>query len=319
MSKQISALNTYKKQVLNSEKICMIPNCGQPTIDSHLIQRSNFLAPIADVEGKLYKPSGPETYAGKAPYFFRQGAKSILTFQGFCAFHDQLVFAEIEKHPINLNDYKHLMLLNYRAVCHELRKKLSIYEWTSKFLSSETNLYEETRTHYKHHLFLQSLGIKDLEAYKMKIEDTLMNDIRHFEFIVKSLPYRELVTSSVFSMDNVAGHLPENIGLTPYQRDYVLPYVLFTVFPRNNELILIVGYLKEHQQAFTHFLEEMNLAELNVNFVNNILIEWIETWACSTSFYEKNIAPQRDAVLNAMYSIRVSIPVNQGNIPFIMS
>ena len=107
-----SARKTFRK------KECLHPeapnNCRGRIVSAHTIQKSGGLTKIAENGHVLTPDSSSEPTEMK-----RIGINKASTFTGFCKFHDDTLFAPIEKYPLLLNR-RHAFLLAFRVVSHEL-------------------------------------------------------------------------------------------------------------------------------------------------------------------------------------------------------
>ena len=111
----------YFTKAKNANRLCFQSNCGKKAIDSHILQKNGVLSNISENKHlfKLHK----DNYTGKVS-FIKIGVNSAMTFKGFCSYHDSLLFKDIEFNSgIDYTNNRHLLLLNYRAILNEIRKK----------------------------------------------------------------------------------------------------------------------------------------------------------------------------------------------------
>lgn len=103
------------------KKECLHPeaphNCRGKIVNAHTIQRSGGLTSIAE-DGHVLTP---DPYTDPTE-FKKIGVRRASTFSGFCKFHDDTLFAPIEKHDLRLNR-RHAFLIAFRVVSHELYLK----------------------------------------------------------------------------------------------------------------------------------------------------------------------------------------------------
>jgi hypothetical protein len=117
-----------------SRGYCLHPNASSATwsptlIHAHTIQRRGGLAAIAE-EGHVISPKlgFEDIFKNEGEIVPRQhGVNYATTFMGFCATHDEQLFAPIEKAPLVLGK-EAASLLSYRAICYEflLKKQLCV-------------------------------------------------------------------------------------------------------------------------------------------------------------------------------------------------
>lgn len=111
---------------------CLFPQpggCSAPVIDSHSVQKSPILRPLADAGNhvitlqadlRLCEPPFEEP---PKPQAKRVGVNEATIFNGLCAAHDSSLFDPIENMPFDPTNAKHLFLATYRSVLMELHRK----------------------------------------------------------------------------------------------------------------------------------------------------------------------------------------------------
>lgn len=114
-------ISSYLRQALRA---CLCPTvdglpCRAEAISAHTIQKSRALQMIAN-NGHVLHFTGDVFKGG---YFLDSiGIKRASTFSGFCRYHDDHVFAPVEKDKIVVT-HETAFLLSYRAVCYEVHSK----------------------------------------------------------------------------------------------------------------------------------------------------------------------------------------------------
>ena len=110
------------------KKECLHPeaphNCKGGIVKAHTVQKSGGLSKIAEKGHVLTPDSSSDPTEMK-----KIGIKKASTFTGFCRFHDDTLFAPIEKHPLQLNR-RHAFLLAFRGISKELFLKKRTAEHT---------------------------------------------------------------------------------------------------------------------------------------------------------------------------------------------
>ena len=116
MKKLHEGLSNLRKTI--NKKECLHPeaphSCRGRIVRAHTVQRSSGLAKIAD-DGHVLTPDSSKAITE----FIRIGINKASTFTGFCKYHDDTLFAPIEKFPLTLTRH-HAFLLAFRVVSHEL-------------------------------------------------------------------------------------------------------------------------------------------------------------------------------------------------------
>lgn len=300
-------LKSIRSRIYNKDEKCFVENCNQICIKSHVIQRSKFLLPISNAKQELLYVNNTSNYPAKLSSFEHRPISNILTFQGFCSQHDQMIFAEIEKSDIDFSNKKHLLLLNYRSICHELRKKLKIIELFNEIIKRQDELKLENVEFFESSIIGYQLGIKDLKIYKVRAEKDLVNDnINEFTFKVIDLDYQEIATTAIFGMGTIGKKELLEMG-DPNWINKLPPSILISVLPIRPTTKLVMAYLNEHDEHFKQYIK--NYPEIGNDFLNDILLQQIETWACSETFHANNIKQQEETVLEIMRNKGVFEPV----------
>jgi hypothetical protein len=101
--------------------------CSPKIVRAHTLQRASVLGRIADAQKHVL------TFC--PPSYDRQGVlipttigwQEASTFRGFCQVHDASLFAPIETKPFIATE-EQCFLLAYRAACHELHQKQSMWD-----------------------------------------------------------------------------------------------------------------------------------------------------------------------------------------------
>jgi len=186
--------NTIFDTVHSHFKRCLwfANDCKNPVIRAHSIQNKKILQKLA-VNGKLKRLTYElNLESGPIPKYEDVGIQKATTFTGLCSYHDELLFRDIEKNDINIEDTFHLLLLAYRALLREFHSSLSladhlqgIYEKSNELeLPQEWN--EEILMMFPTMAIIQSYQIYRYKYFFEKIlSKSLFNQILH---IIISFP-----------------------------------------------------------------------------------------------------------------------------------
>lgn len=118
-SREMKKLNEEIRNIRKtfSKKECLHPdaphNCRGRIVKAHTVQKRGGLTKIAD-DGHVLAPNSYKA----TTEFTRIGINRASTFTGFRKYHDDTLFAPIEKFPLNLTR-RHAFLLAFRVVSHE--------------------------------------------------------------------------------------------------------------------------------------------------------------------------------------------------------
>jgi hypothetical protein len=229
------------KNVHSRKWNCVIDDCNETAINSHLLQQNGILDNVS-VEGHLieHKQTDPFSWRKNSPPFEmkRIGKKKAFSLPVFCNNHDTSIFKEVETHPLNLGLYKVHLLLSYRVICAELRKKEVNVEQFKRMLNAETLKgdigLEEIRLAKQGN----ELGIEDFKKYKKIFEDELNNESSRLTFKVYEYPFLGIYGSAVFS--------PIEYLVTDPKQLEPLNSVFIHIIPYNGKSNIIVGYCNDY-------------------------------------------------------------------------
>ena len=137
----LNIIGDIYKHVLKKSWQCMIPNCTECAINSHLLMRHGVLTNVVE-NNHLYELRVHMPYAFKKgvfpAQFKRVGINDAISYPLFCNSHDTSVFFEIEHGEIDYSKYRNLLLFSYRALCAEIRKKEIEVEKLTRIIASTT-------------------------------------------------------------------------------------------------------------------------------------------------------------------------------------
>jgi hypothetical protein len=155
-------------------------NCSGNIIKAHTIQRSGGLNKIARA-GHVYNCLLHRSiFASNEEYEEPTlvGVKLASTFTGFCARHDNFLFAPIEKYPFQASQ-EQVFLLAYRVICQELflkRRTLNIQPFARQ-LDGGRGLQVQQTYQWMISTFMQGVkkAVDELEQTKAVFDGNLLN------------------------------------------------------------------------------------------------------------------------------------------------
>lgn len=274
------------KNLRNKRWNCLFDFCENSSINSHLLQQNGILNTIAE-NGHLIEVKPVDTFRwteNQLPLEFKKvGIRHAISLDVFCSIHDSELFKPIETSPIDFNEIENQILLSYRVICAEIRKKMINVEIYKRLLNSNVLNYDPQQ---KRTLNLSILGnergIADLEIYKNILEKSLSKkEFSSFEFKLFQYPLIKVYCSASF---------------TPYEtvytgvEDTLLNYVFIHIIPYQNNLNIIIGYHKEHVtdyiKKYISSWDSLTMEELE-NKLTNLFATKIENWGLSPLIHEK--------------------------------
>lgn len=291
-------IQKIRKEIASKERECMMSNCAQNCINSHVVQESRYLKPLANQKGELKITDSLTTYPGNKPKFISKTTKKVLSFKGFCHFHDELIFAEIEKQPIDFTSYRHLILLNYRAICHEQRKKEKASELIRRLLELIDPSNEELYSFYDNLQMGMLIGGNELNNLKLRLEKEIINnDQNNFALHTESIEAIEVVSSAIFTLQTRTEEPQTEEEVIRYFLEPE-PSIISTIIPADGITKIIMCTEIEQENSLKEFISKYQ--GNSKTMLNDILLQYAETWACSIAFYESKIRHNEDRIIDIM-------------------
>jgi len=202
----LSVLQNITKNVNNKKWECLIDECGQPAINSHLLQVNGILNNLIE-NGHLIqiKPNDYFDFEKKGYLTFKSlGIQQAISEYLFCNRHDTEIFKAIEVKEIDFFDYLSQLLFSYRSLCCELRKKMKNIEIFTRIGKSNTLNNGSKQFIAQEYLDLEikghNTGIKDMTYLKEEMEkEFTIQSIQNFSFKTFKHPLIKLCVSAIFS------------------------------------------------------------------------------------------------------------------------
>ena len=180
--------------------------CSSRIISAHTIQRKGGLSTIARNghvynllrHGNAFKQSRWDIDGGAN----KIGIRDASTFRGFCARHDDQLFAPLEKEPFR-GTAEQMALLGYRALCYELIMKESLLDVDELLKEMDKGQPLSVQRFHQEALSIRDLGagkaIEELEQQKSRYEKMLFSknytNLAHYVVFFPSTP--EVVCSGI--------------------------------------------------------------------------------------------------------------------------
>jgi len=263
----------------------MVAGCEQKAINSHLLQRHGVLNNIVE-NGHCYELRETDLFSWtkeQPPVAFKKcGIQNAISLPIFCNHHDTELFKPIETENVDYKDYHNQLLLSYRALCAEMRKKEVVIERYKHYLGS--NILSTYRGSFsgelRHSIKWNEIGISDMLFYKRLVETELDNPNGNFIFVHHSYPIKGIYASSLFTIASAVETADQSEPL-----DDCFGHVI----PNGEQTEFVFGYHKEHvNERILNFIN--GWGGLNNEELGERLTGWftlIESWGLSPSLYEK--------------------------------
>ncbi len=276
---------------------CIVEGCDEIAINSHVLWKGGILKPISN--SHLIELNTQKSIRDEDLKFTATGLKDILSFYGFCNIHDQGIFRQIEQNGVDYNKLNNQILVSVRGVFYEMYKKQIEINWSRCLLRKNIFPLEDQILYLNINIESHQLGLKDLSFFSSELNKEFRDPKGRFVFKVFKLRETPVVASSLFNVESVLSRVNRRIIDDGYG-NHPINTILFNFFPFEGESILLIGY-------HVHYLENSiitnrisNFSEYQMfKFISDVLLERIESWACSFSFYENYMQKFEDKILLA--------------------
>ncbi|WP_167608593.1 hypothetical protein [Maribellus sediminis] len=278
--KILAKIEKEKKRVYNKSRKCFHPFCDKTAINSHVLQKNAFISAIAD-EGHVYEyehlPFKEQNF-----HFKKSGINEVFTFKGFCSFHDDFLFRDIEKKEINFYDYKTLLIFAHRILAQEITKKKNVIEFHESLI--QKNIGDSQ--FFKENISGQRLGIQDANYTLKKVLNNIKNpELKEFNFHTREIKQLEICASGPYTFETTR----EQNEMHP--EIYALPLtdIFVNILPTNGNTTVSFCYLNSNNlKCNTYIKSKFQLPEVEfIKFLSDILVAQMENWVISTTLYEK--------------------------------
>lgn len=278
--KILAKIEKERKRIFNKSHKCFHPFCTKTAIDSHVLQKNEFIKNIAE-DGHVYEY---EYHPFNDQYFQlkRKGINKVFTFKGFCSYHDDYLFKDIEKREINFNDYKTCLIFAHRIIAQEIIKKENVIEFYKSLIQKNIGNIEI----FKEKISGQRLGVKDAGFTLIKVLENIKNtDLNNFNFHIREIKFLEVCASGLYTFETTKEQNEMSLEI------YALPLtdILVNILPYQGNTVVSFGYLNTNNLACNTFISnKFKLTEDEfIKFLSDILVAQMENWIISPSYYEK--------------------------------
>ncbi len=312
----IKAYNNIFLQERKRIRKCLVENCYENCINSHILQKNGILRQIS-VDNHLIQLSRGiiNKKSHDSLEFKKVGINEAYSFPGFCKYHDSEIFKEIEnKATLNFEDVRCKQLFSYRTLCNELRIKEIVLDVSNNF--KKLLPIEEQITY---DWFIEGLkqGIQNLKYFKNDIESNLLNGTNSFDYYTLVLPKLEICITGPFNIEN-----PERNKTSDLTDIGKVPFItsILNIFPYKENLIVIIAIHKKYTCEWTINLWN-NLQKPNyLKSLSDLVVLRTEIWCASPNLINK--IPKsvlhkyrivwKENILNFSYSIPVDFNLFNG-------
>jgi len=301
-------IEKLKKRAKHAPRKCLFDNCQELAINSHLLQKNGMIDQIA--ENNHVMELGIDNFIQDVFYFKRIGINDAFSFAGFCNYHDNSLFKEIESPDIDYTDYRTQLLFSYRSVMNEMRKKVILIDFYNRILNSLTlkiylndTYFENIKTNKRG----QQDGINDELHYEKYFLSNIKDSTkRDFKFITFELSKIEICSSAVFTYET-SEEINHMMRYESYKQQKPLTEIYFNFLPADDKSIVIMGCLNERISLCWDYIESFitNSQYKSLKKISDLLLCQVENWLCSQTMYQTNLkAKEKDIIKITHESIR---------------
>lgn len=281
---------------------CLTPSaqCAERAIRAHSVPNRSVLG-LLEENGHVVSPRIHASSRGVAPSLDHVGRNQATTFTGLCSAHDQQLFGDVDRLPLDLHDPRVLFLLAYRAVLREyyvllwgaVRNQLGFQKKVELGLTRGDAFTPDG---------LRALGFIEnafeFHEYKLPLDEALeagrFDELCH---TVLTFPGHEptVAVSSCLMLVELS------LARDPAER------LILTVFPDGSATNVIVSSTSRDRLYVTAHLSpviEANEAYQKY-FFSKLILGACENFVLSPRFYDK-LAPERQEAITCFYRSTLS-------------
>ncbi|HYA15335.1 MAG TPA: SEC-C metal-binding domain-containing protein [Syntrophales bacterium] len=294
-----------------SAKTCLAPDawkheCTEQISKAHTVPRSGSLTRIAR-EGHVYSfvPSIEKLRKNNGLLVPQlRGINYASTFSGFCARHDEAIFAPLEKTTF-LGTPEQCFLLGYRALAHEIYKKQASASLSEIRRQADRGKPLHVQIAIQGIIFPFNLGVaaavRDLKHYKSIYDDVLVNrrfgDVR--AYILETDKPPPVMCSGVVSPEqDFEGNILQDIS------DLLkIPHLLnFASFYGGNYGAVVFTWLPESDETCRAFIQTLDRVPIGglTDALLRFFFEVCENLHMQPEWWEQLPPDIKDAIVRRM-------------------
>jgi hypothetical protein len=285
MTKPQNIVAQISKNVKNLQWECLVDDCNENAINSHLIQRNGLLSNIA-INGHLIEIKMVDAYKWnnkESPLKFSLvGLKNAISHKVFCNNHDTDIFKPIEDEKKDFDSYISFLLFGYRAICAEIRKKTVNIENHTRLINSKILERQINKEQLQLIINGSELGITDLRVMKDMLKNEIQNEEGKYSYYAYTYDNLEIYASAAFSATDI--ELPRENGSLDLENIYI------HILPLTKETLILVGFhndfTNDEMIEYCKSWGKLTKNELEIK-LTNLFTTNIENWGVSPSLYNK--------------------------------
>lgn len=302
MSKDKKVMNELKSLIYAQSKkeykqcLWLWPksHCNKDCIKAHSIQNGQILDQLASKNHVVMAVPKQNLNTGPEIEFKQVGRNQATTFTGLCQKHDSELFRPIDINEFDVSNPQQKFLIAYRSVLRELhtRIKAAIDSQTSYQEFVELGKCDPNNRDISERVTNKSVNAIDFYVYKY-VYDNIYNSNSFTEIehecirIERNCP---LAVSSLFDpIESIIGRK----RLEP-------KFIVFNVFPQKQDTIILLSYLREHQEALKPHANKIITAtgEDQLYLLSKTILRYCENFVISPEHFKGFSQQKVDAIKN---------------------
>lgn len=283
MTKPENIIAQIDKNVKKKQWKCIVDDCDETAINSHLIQRNGILNNITK-NGHLVELKMVDAFKWSkvnSPINFKTvGIKQALSYKIFCNSHDTDIFNPIENQDANFESYNSFLLFSYRAVCAEIRKKEISIEKLTRVVNASTLTGKINKEPLRLYVKGNETGIKDLLALKKMLEDEIESVENSYTYFTYKYPKIDVYASAAFSANDIEFNNQEKV--------LDLENIYIHILPLVDETQILIGYHNNYtsERTIKYCKSWDNLSDEKLELkLTQLFSTNIENWGTSPNLF----------------------------------
>ena len=248
--KHLAFVEKLMKYFASCPKLCAFSSCKENAISSHVYQNSTILSNISDSKGELMEFRFDSIFNAAVPQYKAIHRNNVLTYPGFCQYHDNRLFSPIEpqKKYVDWSSPLSQQLLAYRTICRELyvaNLGANVFnQIIDAYSIPNPDVEDEYLVPFEFVMQRQKFGciIDNLIHYRNDFENAIDGQKSSYHFHYIEIPFRlELCVAATIAGTDKRGPC----FITNYQDMNVI-----NIFPYGDKTIAILGYDEQFENIW---------------------------------------------------------------------
>ena len=297
-------LNQLRKDCLFKECFHKDDNCDTKIIKAHSIQENKILKRIS-INGNILSFNSIMESEQFEIEMKEIGKAKASIFTGFCKFHDNAIFRQIEIKDYEKHNKEQEFLFAYRSLAwfyHAKRVEFNQYEKLYNIIRNQDEKGVQRYLNLKPP-YSDSFIDKTTHLYKLKMEGALTT-VKELEILRTTIninldkkKFHKIITE-VIEFDNETPITVSSILYIEFDmkgnliNDYCnerkkLQPVFLSVFPQKGKTYILISYLKNNKNTF-NFIDEQIINQPTMKqriILSNIIICYVENFFISPHYW----------------------------------